>query len=106
MATTDALHAYTGGVFCDDTGDMEISHDISIIGYGVEDGQNYWLVRNSWGTHFGEDGFFRIVRGVDNIAIESACAWATPKDTWTNDERHKNTIQEQYEPPSVTRKSP
>lgn len=38
MATTDALHAYTGGVFCDDTGDMEISHDISIIGYGEEDG--------------------------------------------------------------------
>merc|ERR1712167_230741 len=57
--------------------------------------------RNSWGTHFGEDGFVRVVRGKNNIAIESDCAWATPKDTWTADVRHKNTIIEQFAAPSA-----
>ena len=37
IATTDALHSFTGGgIFCDDTGDLEITHDISVVGYGVE----------------------------------------------------------------------
>jgi len=54
IAVPDLLETYTGGVFCDETGDKEIVHDISIVGYGVEDGKNYWLVRNSWGTHWGE----------------------------------------------------
>merc|ERR1711998_257523 len=46
------------------------------------------------GSHFGEDGFFRVVRGTNNIAIESDCSWATVKDTWTKDIRHKNTEEE------------
>merc|ERR1711998_674672 len=70
------------GVYEDTTGDMDIVHDISIVGFGVENGTKYWTVRNSWGTHYGESGFFRVVRGINNIAIESDCAWATPLDTW------------------------
>lgn len=81
IAVPQTLEDYTGGIYCDDTGDMEIVHDISVVGYGVENGQKYWLVRNSWGTHWGEDGFFRVCRGTNNINIESDCAWATPKDT-------------------------
>ena len=79
-----SLEEYTGGVYCDDTGDLLISHYVSVVGYGVtEDGQKYWNVRNSWGTHWGEGGFFRICRGVNNIAIEKRCSWATPLDTWS-----------------------
>jgi len=98
IAVPQALDDYTGGIYCDDSGDMEIVHDISIIGYGEEDGQNYWLVRNSWGTHWGEDGFFRVCRGTNNIAIESDCAWATPKDTWTDQVWHQTTEAEKNDP--------
>ena len=74
---------YTGGIFEDKTGEKDIDHEVSVVGWGVENGTKYWLVRNSWGSYWGESGFFRVVRGVDNIAIEEECAWATPVDTWT-----------------------
>jgi len=84
IAVPDSLESYTGGIYKDTTGDMNIVHDISIVGYGVENGTKYWTVRNSWGTHYGENGFVRVIRGINNIAIESDCAWATPVDTWSN----------------------
>ena len=55
-------------------------------------------MRNSWGTHWGEQGFFRVVRGVNNIGIESDCAWATPKDTWTTPQVHQTTLEEKNDP--------
>ena len=98
VAVPDALENYTSGIFEDTTGDMDIVHDISIVGYGVEDGVKYWTVRNSWGSHFGESGFVRVIRGKNNIAIESDCAWATPKDTWTNNTKHITTEAEKNDP--------
>jgi len=58
------FYNYTGGIYEDKTGDKRIVHDVSVVGYGVENGVKYWLVRNSWGTFWGEDGFFRVVRGI------------------------------------------
>jgi len=98
IAVPEALEDYTGGIYCDDTGDMEIVHDISVVGYGEEDGNKYWVVRNSWGANWGEDGFFRVCRGTNNIAIESNCAWATPEDTWTDKKWHTTTDEEKNDP--------
>eukprot|EP00897_Mesotaenium_endlicherianum_P007528 jgi/Mesen1/6803/ME000035S06180 len=72
-----------GGVFNDTSGAVEQNHDISIAGFGeTEDGVKYWIGRNSWGTYWGEGGWFRIVRGTNNLGIEDACDWAVPKVTW------------------------
>lgn len=98
IAVPQSLEDYTGGIYKDTSGDQSIVHDISVVGWGVENGAKYWTVRNSWGAHWGEEGFFRVERGTNNIAIETDCAWATVKDTWTNDERHKLTEAEKNDP--------
>jgi cathepsin X len=79
----NSLMDYTGGIYEDKTEDVDISHEVSVVGWGVENGTKYWVIRNSWGTSWGENGFMRLVKGTNNIAIETDCSWATPKDTWT-----------------------
>ncbi|GFS17319.1 cathepsin B [Elysia marginata] len=54
-------------------------HAVKILGYGTEDGQDYWLVANSWGTVWGESGYFKIARGDDECGIESNIVAGTPK---------------------------
>lgn len=98
IAVPDSLEEYTGGIYEDKTGDTNIVHDISVVGFGVENGTKYWVVRNSWGTHWGENGFFRVVRGINNIAIETDCAFATPKDTWSTPVIHQTTQAEKNDP--------
>jgi cathepsin X len=103
--TKELIHDYKGGIFEDTTGASKIDHDISVVGYGAENGVKYWVVRNSWGTYWGEDGFFRIVRGKDNLKIESECVYAVPRDTWTKNEKHITTKAEKEDPNNETKNS-
>ena len=79
IADPDTFKAYKGGIYKDTTGASMVSHAISVVGWGEEDGVKYWIGRNSWGNYWGENGFFRIVRGENNLRIESDCQWAVPK---------------------------
>ena len=78
IADPDTFKKYTGGIYKDETGASAVSHAISVVGWGEENGEKYWIVRNSWGTYWGEDGFARVVRGINNLKIEDECMWATP----------------------------
>lgn len=49
----------------------KVDHAVLLVGYGVENSTKYWKIQNSWGPDWGEDGFFRMVRGVDESSIES-----------------------------------
>jgi len=62
---------YAGGIYKHTTGSYEGGHAIRILGYGVENGTKYWLIANSWNEHWGEKGYFRIVRGTNECGIEN-----------------------------------
>merc|ERR1719191_1813874 len=49
----------------------QVDHAVLLIGYGEENGQKYWSLQNSWGSDWGEDGFFRMARGIDESGCES-----------------------------------
>ena len=49
-------------------------HAVKIVGWGDEGGVPYWLVANSWSPHWGEKGFFKILRGANECGIETTPA--------------------------------
>jgi len=59
---------YGGGVYSDSGAfhpflcSFVVDHAVQLVGYGVEDSKMYWIVRNSWGSGWGESGFIRIER--------------------------------------------
>ncbi|CAG9318563.1 unnamed protein product [Blepharisma stoltei] len=57
---------------------------VSIVGYGIDSfGTKYWMGRNSWGTSWGDIGFFNLIRGTDALGIEEYCVYPTPNLTVT-----------------------
>ncbi|KAK1359899.1 Cysteine proteinase [Heracleum sosnowskyi] len=64
-ASSRALQLYSSGIFTATCG-TALDHGVVVVGYGKEDGLDYWIVRNSWGKNWGENGYFKIERNVAN----------------------------------------
>ncbi|XP_054778210.1 ervatamin-B-like [Prosopis cineraria] len=70
-----SLKQYAGGIFtgddCSSIGSCEINHAVLIVGYGTWNGQDYWAVKNSWGSSWGQYGYIFIKRNTGSI--EGVC---------------------------------
>ncbi|OPJ85685.1 cathepsin S [Patagioenas fasciata monilis] len=65
-ATQPTFFLYKSGVYDDPRCTDEVNHAVVVIGYGTLDGKDYWLVKNSWGVHFGDAGYIRMARNHHN----------------------------------------
>ncbi|KAI6238230.1 hypothetical protein M3Y99_00722300 [Aphelenchoides fujianensis] len=59
--------AYSSGIYQHVTGDLLGGHAVRVIGWGTENGVDFWLVANSWSANWGEGGLFRIRRGNNEV---------------------------------------
>jgi cathepsin B len=73
---------YVSGVYQHVTGDKAGGHAVKLVGWGVDNGVKYWKVANSWNPHWGEKGYFRILRGVNHCGIEDEVVGTSPNSTW------------------------
>lgn len=66
------------GVYQHVTGQALGGHAIRILGWGVENDIPYWLIANSWNSDWGDNGYFKILRGQDHCGIESMITAGLP----------------------------
>jgi len=76
-ADTFYFQSYSTGVLTSDKCGTKLDHGVLVVGYGSENGNDYWLVKNSWGTSWGDKGYVKIGRsdstndpGICGIAMQ------------------------------------
>lgn len=72
----DGFRSYNGGVYTSTTcgsDPMDVNHAVLAVGYGVENGVPYWLIKNSWGADWGDNGYFKMEMG-KNMCGVATCA--------------------------------
>jgi len=69
QADTMSFQFYKSGIYDDLDCGTELNHGMALVGYGNEDGQLFWKVKNSWGTKWGQFGYMYIARTEDRIGV-------------------------------------
>jgi len=78
-----AFQFYHQGVFAGNCGN-KLDHGVLVVGYGSENGKDFWIVKNSWGAQWGDQGYIRIARGQDLCGIADCASYPTINAAETN----------------------
>jgi len=88
--TEDKFMLYKDGIFVDDScanGQEDLNHGVLVVGYGTGEEKkgkgslDYWIVKNSWGPKWGEDGYIRMARNKNNMCgVSTSASYPLVKD--------------------------
>ena len=71
-----SFQMYTSGIYNDPNCGTNLDHGVAAVGYGTQNEQDYYIVRNSWGTSWGESGYIRIARNSVSTSTNGICGIA------------------------------
>jgi len=75
-ADQSGFQMYKSGVFCGVCG-QNLDHGVLLVGYGTASGSDYWKVKNSWGTSWGEAGYIRMCRNKNECGLSDEPSYPT-----------------------------
>ena len=67
QADQTVFQMYSGGVITGDKCGQKLDHGVLVVGYGEQEGEPYFLVKNSWGPSWGDNGFVKIGASEENV---------------------------------------
>lgn len=60
------IKSYRGGLFDNKNCRGTLNHAVLVVGYGIQQNHYYWIVKNSWGSSWGEHGYIKMARNKGN----------------------------------------
>lgn len=76
------FESYVSGIYHHLTGANVGGHAVKIVGWGIDGSNKYWKVANSWNPYWGEKGFFRIKKGVNECGVEDSVVFSSADSRW------------------------
>ena len=73
---------YSEGVYYEPyckSGRGYLDHSVLVVGYGTENGQDYWLIKNSWSIHWGDKGYIKVSMKDNNCGVATDASFFTLK---------------------------